>query len=91
MISTIGSHDLVVSRILKECIYGASKTRISHQSSPKSLKVESYLDLILNGYIEVVADGPRVIHKTTPKGLRLIEKFYLLHGEMDKLTRNTYA
>ena len=91
MTSRIGSNHFVASRILRECIYGASKTRITHQSSPKSLKIESYLYLILNGYIEVIVDGPRVIHKTTPKGLSLMEKFDLLHGEMDKLTRNTYA
>lgn len=67
MISTIGSNDLVASKILKECIYGASETKILNQASPNSLKVKSYLNLILNGYIEVVPDGTMLVHKTTSK------------------------
>ena len=91
MISTIGNDNLVASKILKDCIYGASETKILHQSSSKSLKVKSYLDLILNGYIEVVADGSNTIHKTTSKGLNLVAKFELFHGDVDKLAKKIFA
>ena len=66
---------MVKAQILKTCANGASGTRIVHQASPNTMKVISYLLLIDDGLIEVNSVGPRVVHKTTPKGLDLIKKF----------------
>ena len=57
MRSKIKANDMVASRILKTCANGASKTRITHQSTPNSMKVISYLLLIDEGFIEVVTEG----------------------------------
>jgi predicted transcriptional regulator len=78
-------NDLVASRILKTCANGASKTRITHQSSPNSMKVISYLLLIDEGFIEVVTEGSRIVHRATPRGIDQIEKFERLLGNADKL------
>ena len=43
MRSKTKANDLIVSRILKTCANGASKTRITHQSTPNSMKMISYL------------------------------------------------
>jgi len=46
MRSKIKPNDLITSRILKICASGASKTRITPQASPNSMKVigeDSYL------------------------------------------------
>ena len=85
MRSKIKANDLVASRILKTCANGASKTRITHQSSPNSIKVISYLLLIDDGFIEVVTEGSRIVHRATPRGIDQIEKFERLLGNGDKL------
>jgi hypothetical protein len=46
MRSKTKANDLIASQILKTCANGASETRITHQSSPNSMKVISYLLLI---------------------------------------------
>jgi len=85
MRSKIKANDLVASRILKTCANGASKTRITHQSSPNSIKVISYLLLIDDGFIEVVTEGSRIVHRATPRGIDQIEKFERLLGNADKM------
>jgi predicted transcriptional regulator len=89
MRSKIRSNDMVKAQILKTCANGASGTRIVHQASPNTMKVISYLLLIDDGLIEVNSVGPRVVHKTTPKGLDLIKKFERFHVETDDLTCKT--
>ena len=81
MRSKTRTNELIASRILKTCAKGASKTRITHQASPNSMKVISYLLLIDEGLIEVVAEGSQIIHRATPKGLDQIEKFEHLLGD----------
>ena len=84
--SKIKADDLIASRILKACANGASKTKIRHKSSPNSMKVISYLLLIDEGLIEVVAaEGSRIVHRATPRGLDQIEKFERLLGNADKI------
>ena len=85
MRSKTKANDQIASRILKTCAHGASKTRITHQSSPNSMKVISYLLLIDDGFIEVVTEGSRIVHKATPKGVDQIKKFERLLGNEDKL------
>ena len=86
--SKIKADDLIASRILKACANGASKTKIRHKSSPNSMKLISYLLLIDEGLIEVVAEGSRIVHRATPGGLDQIEKFERLLGNADKLILN---
>ena len=83
--SKLRSNDLITEQILKACADGVSMTRIVPRPSSNSLKVISYLLLIDRGLIEVNSDGPRIIHKTTPKGFDMIERFERFHGEPDKL------
>ena len=89
MRSKIKSNNMVKAQILKACANGASGTSIVHQASPKTMKVISYLLLIDEGLIEVNSAGRGVVHKTTPKGLNLIEKFEHFPEETDKLTCKT--
>ncbi len=89
MRSRIVSNDVVKAQVLKACEKGASSTRIVHQASPNTMKVISYLLLIDQGLIEINSVGPKIVHKTTPKGLDLIEKFERFHVEMDKSTCKT--
>ncbi len=76
---------LTESRVLKACVNGARGIKITNQDSPNSMKVISYLLLIDEGLIEVVPNGPRIVHRTTPKGVDLIEKFERAHGNIDEL------
>ncbi len=85
MRSKTKTNGMVASRILKACISGASGTRITHQDSPNSMKVISYLLMIDEGLIEVVPEGSRVVHRTTPKGIGLIEKFESAYCNLDEL------
>ena len=85
MRSKTKANDQIASQILKTCASGASKTRITHQSSPNSMKVISYLLLIDNGFIEVVTEGSRIVHRATPKGVDQIKKFERLLGNENKL------
>ena len=80
MRSKIKANDMVASRILKTCANGASKTMITHQSTPNSMKVISYLLLIDEGFIEVVTEGSRIVHRATPRGIDQIKKFEHLLG-----------
>lgn len=82
-------NDSTASRILKMCANGASRTRITHQPSPNSMKVMSYLLLIDEGFIEVVPEGARTVQRVTPKGMSAIEKFERFSGEMQKVTCET--
>jgi len=75
MRSKTKANDLIASQILKTCANGASETRITHQSSPNSMKVISYLLLINEGFVEVVTEGSRIVHRATPKGMDQIKKF----------------
>ena len=83
--SKMKADDLIASRILIACANGVSKTRIRHKSSPNSMKLISYLLLIDEGLIEVVAEGSRIVHRATPRGLDQIEKFERLPGNADKM------
>ena len=83
MRSKTKANDQIVSQILETCANGASMTRITHQSSPNSMKVISYLLLIDEGFIEVVPEGARTVHRSTPKGMSAIEKFEHFNGETD--------
>jgi predicted transcriptional regulator len=85
MRSKTKANNLTASRILKACANGTSKTRITHQASPNSRKVISYLLLIDEGFIEVVTEGSRIVHRATPKGIGQIEKFERLLCNEDKL------
>jgi predicted transcriptional regulator len=89
MRSKTKANDLTTSRILKLCTSGASRTRIAHQPSPNSMKLISYLLLIDEGFIEVVPEGARIVHRATQKGTAAIEKFEHLHGEMEKVVCET--
>ena len=85
MRSKTKANDLITSQILKTCANGASETRITHRSSPNSMKLISYLLLIDDGFIEVVTEGSRIVHRATPKGVDQIMKFERLRGNEDKL------
>ena len=78
MRSKTKANDLIASQILKTCANGASETRITHQSSPNSMKMISYLLLIDDGFIEVVTEGSRIVHRATPRGMDRIKKFELI-------------
>jgi predicted transcriptional regulator len=88
MRSKTRANDLIKSQILKICAGGATKTRITHAAKPNSMKLISYLLLIDEGLIEVVNDGNRIIHKTTPKGLGLVVGLERFHGDADKMLIN---
>jgi predicted transcriptional regulator len=77
---------MVKARILKACANGARGTSISHKASPNTMKVISYLSLIDEGLIEVNSAGSGVVHKTTSKGLDLIEKLERFHVETNEQT-----
>jgi predicted transcriptional regulator len=77
MRSKIRPNELTASRILKMCANGASRTRITHQPSPNSMKVISYLLLIDEGLIEVVPEGTKIVHRATPKGMSAIENLQI--------------
>jgi predicted transcriptional regulator len=85
MRSKTKANDQIASQILKTCANGASKTRITHQSGPNSMKVISYLLLIDEGFIEVVTEGSRIVHRATPKGIDQMKKFERLLGNEDRL------
>ena len=85
MRSKLRSNEQITSQVLKACVDGASRIRITNRPNPNSLKVISYLLLIDEGLIEVTSKGPRVVHKTTPKGRNMIEKFEQVHNELDGL------
>ena len=85
MRSKTKANDLITSQILKTCANGASETRITHQSSPNSMKMISYLLLIDDGFIEVVTEGSRIVQRATPKGMDQIMKFERLLGDEDRL------
>jgi predicted transcriptional regulator len=85
MRSKTKANDQIVSKILKTCANGASETRITHKSGPNSMKVISYLLLIDEGFIEVVTEGSRIVHRATPRGMDRIKKFERLLGNEDKL------
>ena len=85
MRSKTKANDLITSQILKTCANGASETRITHQSSPNSMKMISYLLLIDDGFIEVVTEGSRIVHRATPRGMDRIKKFERLLGNEDRL------
>ena len=86
MRSKIRSNDTVKARILKACANGASGTSISNKASPNTMKVISYLSLIDEGLIEVNSAGAGVVHRTTSKGLDLMEKLERFHAETNELT-----
>ena len=86
MRSKIRSNDMVKARILKACANGARGTSICHQASPNTMKVISYLTLIDEGLIEVNSAGSGIVHKTTSKGLDLIEKLERFHVETNEQT-----
>jgi hypothetical protein len=48
------------------------------------MKVISYLLLIDEGFIEVVTEGSRIVHRATPRGIDQIEKFESLLGNAEK-------
>jgi predicted transcriptional regulator len=80
------SEDLIVSQILDICESGAGKTKIVYQANLNSLRVNHYLDtLVNNGLIDKVSQGSRTFYKTTPKGMVLREKFERLQSEMEEL------
>jgi predicted transcriptional regulator len=85
MRSKLKSNDLITAQILKACANGASRTVIVPRPSSNSLKVISYLLLIDKGLIEVNSEGLRIVHKTTPIGRDMIERFERFHSEPDKL------
>ena len=86
MRSKIRSNDTVKARILKACANGASGTSIGHKATPNTMKVISYLTLIDEGLIEVNSAGAGVVHRTTSKGLDLMEKLERFHAETNELT-----
>jgi hypothetical protein len=49
------------------------------------MKVISYLLLIDEGFIEVVTEGSRIVHRATPRGIDQIKKFDSLLGNADKM------
>jgi predicted transcriptional regulator len=85
MRSKIKPDELIESRILKACINGTNGVRITHQHSSNSMEMISYLMLIDEGLIEVVAECSKVVHRTTPKGLTLIENFERVSGNIDEI------
>ena len=84
MRSKIRSNDTVKARILKACANGARGTSIGHKASPNTMKVISYLSLIDEGLIEVNSASSGVVHRTTSKGLDLIEKLERFNAETNK-------
>lgn len=69
-----GNSNLVTAQILEVCINGAGKARIICQANLNSTTGTHYLNnLIENGLLEAIHDGPKFIYKTTPKGLELKE------------------
>ncbi len=83
MRTKLRSNERTTSQVLKACMNGASRMRITNRPSSNSLKVISYLLLIDEGLIEVIPKGPMVVHKTTSKGRNMIEKFEQVHNELD--------
>ena len=85
MRSKTKANDQIVSQILETCASCASTTRITHQSSPNSMKMISYLLRIDEGFIEVMTEGSRIVHRATPRGIDRIKKFERLLGNEDRL------
>jgi predicted transcriptional regulator len=80
------SDDVIVSQILGICIAGAGKTRILYQANLNSTSVNHFLEkLVINGFIEEVPRGARILYKTTLKGEELKEKLDRLQNEMNEL------
>ncbi len=79
------SSERTTSQVLKTCMNGASRIRITNRPNSNSLKVISYLLLIDEGLIEAISRGPMVVHKTTSKGRNMIERFEQIHNELDGL------
>lgn len=83
---------LIVSEILNICIKGAGKTRIIYQANLNSSKANQYLcNLIQNGLIEESTSGSRILYKTTPKGMELMQKYQQLQNEMDEIQSRIFA
>jgi predicted transcriptional regulator len=85
MRSKTKANDLTTSRILKICASGTSRTRITHQHSPNSMKIISYLLLIDEGFIEIVPEGASIVHRATPKGMSAMKNLERFHVEMEKV------
>ncbi len=80
------SEDLIISQILYICEEGAGKTKIVYQANLNSVRVNHYLDNLINkGLIDKIPQGSRSFYKTTNKGMILRKKFENLQSEMEEL------
>jgi predicted transcriptional regulator len=78
--------DLIISEILKVCINGVSITSLSHKANLNSKVARPHLNnLIKKGFVDAVNDGTRINYKTTPKGLKIKERFERFQSELDAL------
>ena len=86
MTSKKRTNDLIVSEILKICVNGASKTRIVYQANLNFSTAKPYLyRFIERGLLEVIPMGSRIVYKTTPKGIDLIERVERFQSEIGEL------
>jgi predicted transcriptional regulator len=49
------------------------------------MKIISYLLLIDEGFIEIVPEGARIVHRATPKGMSAMKNLERFHVEMEKV------
>ncbi len=80
------SEELIVSEILGICEKSAGKTKIVYRANLNSLRVDHYLNtMINNGLITKISLGSRIFYKTTNKGLQLKEKVESLQRDIEEL------
>ncbi len=76
---------MIISQILDICANGASKTRIVYQANLNFRTVNPYIELLTkNGIIEV-ADGPTVVYRTTPKGIKMLKEFRSIQSALPEI------
>ena len=63
----------IVSKILKICINGASKTAIVYQANLNFRTVNPYLQTLIKNNLLEASQGKHILYKTTNEGMDLQE------------------
>ncbi|HNX40714.1 MAG TPA: winged helix-turn-helix domain-containing protein [Methanothrix sp.] len=63
----------IISKILKICLNGASKTRIVYQANLNFRTVNPYLQTLIQNNLLEADVGERIVYRTTKQGANLEE------------------
>ena len=72
----------IISKILKICINGASKTRIVYQANLNFRTVNPYLQTLIKNNLLDASQGGHILYKTTKEGENLQETISLVNNAL---------